>query len=472
MAVKTTTTELERSRVRVEVEVEPESVEKELKATAQELARDMKMPGFRKGKVPPEVVMRQLGREAVLDQALRRALPAWYEEAVTGAGVPTVGEPKIDLSQLPEKGSPLAFSIEVGVRPKAVLGDYKGVEAGRREPEATDEEVSGELEAQREALASLENVDRAAQKGDFVVLDFVGTVDGEPFEGGDARGYLLELGSDRLIPGFEEQLEGVKAGDKRDVKVTFPADYGAGPPDGVALAGKEAVFASEAKEVKEKKLPELDDDFAADAGGFDSLDEMRAELAEKIKEVKSQQTEGEFRENVVDAVAQNSTIDVPTELVEAKAAEMWQQAARGLARRGIPADQYLQMTGRTEAELVDEAKPDAEKALRREAVLAAVIDAESIEVTDDELIDALRSAATGADGSQPTEEDLRKTLDRAREQGRDELLREDIAMRKAVEFLAEHAKPIDIDKAEARDKLWTPEKEAAEKKSKLWTPGS
>jgi trigger factor len=467
MAVKTTTTELDRSRVRVDVEVEPDAVERELTATAKDLAREMKMPGFRKGKVPAEVVMRQLGREAVLDQALRRALPAWYEEAVTDARVATVGDPKIDLSDLPPKGGPLAFTIEVGVRPKAKLGDYKGVEAGRREAQATDEEVDGELEAQREALASLENVDRAAGNGDFVVLDFVGRVDGEPFEGGDARGYLLELGSERLIPGFESQLEGATAGETREVKVTFPADYGA-----EHLAGKEAAFECEVKEVKEKRLPELDDDFAADAGGFDSLEEMRTEIAAKIAEVKGQQLEAEFREHVVDAVAANATIDVPTELVDAKAREMWQQAARGLARRGIPPDQYLQMTGRSEDQLVDDAKPDAEKALRREAVLAAVVEAEAVEVSDDELIDALRTAATGEDGSQPTDEDLPKTLERAREQGRDELLREDIAMRKAVDLLAEHAKPIPIEQAEARDKLWTPEKEAAEKKSKLWTPGS
>ena len=467
MAVKTTTTELDRSRVRVEVEVEPSAVETALTTTAKELAREMKMPGFRKGKVPAEVVMRQLGREAVLDQALRRALPAWYEEAVTDAHVATVGDPKLDLADLPEKGDPLTFSIEVGVRPKAELGEYKGVEAGRREAAATDEEVDGELEAQRDALASLENVDRPAGKGDFVVLDFVGKVDGEPFEGGDARGYLLELGSGRLIPGFEEQLEGASPGDDREIRVTFPDDYGA-----EHLAGKETVFEAEVKEVKEKKLPELDDDFAADAGGFDSLAEMREEIASKIAEVKGQQLEGEFRQNVVDAAAANATIDIPAELVAAKAGEMWSQAARGLAQRGIPPDQYLQMTGRTQEQLVEDTKPDAEKALRREAVLAAVIAAEAIEVSDDELLDALRTAATAADGTQPSDEDLQATLDRAREQGRDELLREDIAMRKAVDVLAEHAKPIPIEQQEARDKLWTPEKEAAEKKSKLWTPGS
>jgi trigger factor len=163
---------------------------------------------------------------------------------------------------------------------------------------------------------------------------------------------------------------------------------------------------------------------------------------------------------------------VPTELVEAKAREMWQNAARGLAQRGIPPDQYLQMTGRTEEQLVEDAKPDAEKALRREAVLAAVVEAEAIEVSDEELIDALRTAATGADGTQPSDADLQKTLERAREHGRDELLREDIAMRKAVDLLAEHAKPIPVEQAEAREKLWTPDKEAAEKKSQLWTPGS
>ena len=467
MAVKTTTTELDRSRVRLEVEVEPAAVEKELTATAKELARDMKMPGFRKGKVPAEVVMRQLGREAVLDQTLRRALPAWYEEAVTDARVATVGDPKVDLTDLPEKGAPLAFTIEVGVRPKAKLGDYKGVEAGRREAQATDEEVETELEAQREALASLENVDRPAEKGDFIVLDFVGKVDGEPFEGGDARGYLLELGSERLIPGFEAQLEGASAGESRTVTVTFPDEYGA-----EHLAGKEAVFECEVKEVKEKRLRDLDDEFAADAGGFDTLAEMREEIASKITELKGQQLDGEFRENVVDAVAANATIDIPSELVASKATEMWNQAARGLARRGIPPDQYLQMTGKTEEELVEDAKPDAEKALRREAVLAAVIETEGIEVSDDELIDALRTAATAADGSQPTDADLQKTLERAREHGRDELLREDIAMRKAVDVLAEHAKPIPIEQQEARDKLWTPEKGAAEKKSKLWTPGS
>src|SRR3954453_19653930 len=251
-ALKTNTSDLDDNRVRIEVEVPPETVEQELTSTATQLGREMRIPGFRKGKVPAQMVIRQLGRESVLDEAVRHALPRWYERAVTDAKIAAIGDPKLDLDDLPEKGAPLAFSIEVAVRPKAELGDYKGLEVGRREPEPADSEIDEELDRMREQSASLETVDRPAQNGDFVVLDFVGTVDGEPFEGGEARGYLLELGSDRLIPGFEEQLVGASAGDERDVNVTFPDEYQA-----EHLAGKDAVFATTVREVKEKKVPEL-----------------------------------------------------------------------------------------------------------------------------------------------------------------------------------------------------------------------
>src|SRR5947207_125286 len=236
-AVKTTTTELGDSRVRLEVEVPTEALERELNAAASAIGGELRVPGFRKGKVPPQVVIRQVGREAVLDEAVRRGLPSWYEQAVSEAGIATVGDPKVDLTDLPERGAPLAFTIEVGVRPEAELGDWRGVEVGRREAEVSPDEIEAELERLRESLASLETVDRPAAKSDFVVIDFVGSVDGEPFEGGEARGYLLELGSERLIEGFEKQLEGASAGERREVKVTFPADYQA-----ENLAGKEASF--------------------------------------------------------------------------------------------------------------------------------------------------------------------------------------------------------------------------------------
>ena len=462
----TRTSELDDSRVRVDVEVAPEALERELQAAAKALGGDLKIPGFRKGKVPPQVVLQRIGREAVLDEAVRRALPGWYERAVADAGIATVGDPSVDLESLPDKGAPLEFSIEVGVRPEAKLGEYRGLEVGRREPRVTDEQIDEQLEALRERSARLENVDRPAQDGDSVVLDFEGTIDGEPFEGGTARGYLLELGTGRLIEGFEEQLSGASAGEERRVEVTFPADYGA-----EELAGRDAVFEVTVKEVKEKRLPELDDEFAAEEGGFDSLDELREELTARLREVEERQIATEFRDAAVDAAAAAAEIDLPKALVHAKAHEMWARTRQGLQQRGLDPAQYLQLTGKSEHELIEEVEPDAERSLRRESVLAALVEAEGIEVTDDELLDYLREGLA-ASGRPAEEQTVAGALERMKSTGRDEAAREDVAMRKAADLLVEHATPIPLEQAEAREKLWTPEKEQKERSGQIWTPGS
>lgn len=463
--VKTTTTELGDSRVRVEVEVGAEAVERAVDSAARALGGKLKIPGFRKGKAPPAVVVQRVGREAVLDEALRRGLPDWYEQAVGDAGIVTVGDPKLDLAGVPEKGSPLAFSIEVAVRPPARLGKYKGVEVGRRKPDVPDEEVEAELGRLRESVASLETVERAAAGGDFVVLDFAGTVDGEPFEGGEARGYLLELGSGRLIEGFEEQLIGAAAGEEREVEVTFPADYHA-----EHMAGKTAVFATTVKEVKAKRLPELDDDFAGEAGGFETLEELRADIRSRLRKLHERAIEREFREAAVDAAAAAAKIDLPEELVHAKAHEMWERTAHRLGAEGIDPAGYLKLTGKNEEEIVREAESDAELALARESVLAAIVEAEGIEVSDEEIMEALRAAAQGEDG--PGERALERSLERAKSEGRDQALRQDIAMRKAVELVVEHAKPIPLERAKAREKLWRPGKSARGERRRIWTPGS
>jgi trigger factor len=307
-------------------------------------------------------------------------------------------------------------------------------------------------------------VERDATGGDFVVIDFAGTIDGEPFEGGEGRGQLVELGSGRLVPGFEEQLQGVSAGEEREVAVTFPEDY---PSE--QLAGKDAAFAVEVKEVKEKQLPALDDDFAVEAGGFDSLDELRAEIRERIGEAEERAIETEFREAAVDAAVEAATVEIPHELVHAKAHEMWHRTARRLAAQGIDPQRYLELSGKTEEELAHDAEPDAERALKREAVLAEIVKAEGIEVTDEEIQEALREAA----GPDASEKQLKRALKRARAQGAEEALREDIAMRKAVDLLVEHAKPIPAEAAAAREKLWTPEKDRDEEGAgQIWTPGS
>ena len=451
--VQTTTKDLGDSRVRVEAEVAADAVEGAVHDAAAQLGRDMKVDGFREGKIPPQVVLQQVGRTAVVDEAVRHALPEWYEDAVRDAGITTVGNPDLDLDALPEKGSPLAFSFEVGVRPTATLGDYKGVDAARRDPEVGDEQIQAEIDRLRESLASLETAERAAARGDYVVLDFTGSIDDEAFEGGEARGFLLELGSGRLVEGFERQLEGASAGEQRTVAVTFPDDY-----ETERLAGRDASFAVTVKEVKEKRLPEVDDELAIEAGGCESLEQLRSEIRDQLSEAQAEEIERDFREAAVDAVAARATVEVPHDLAHSKAHEMWRVTAQRLGQQGLPPDQYLQMLGKTEEELVTESEQEAEKALRREATLTALIEAEGIEVSDDELLDALRKAASQPGTPAASDQALRRSLKKARARGTDDALREDIAMRKAVDLIVEHATVVPAEQTPDRgsQKIWTP----------------
>jgi trigger factor len=470
MAVKTTTTELPESRVRVEAEVPPEEVERRLQQTARKLGSQLKIPGFRKGKVPPPVVVNRIGRAAVLDEAVRGSLGTWYVDAIDASGIDPVGDPTLDLGDLPGEGEPLTFSIEIGVRPRATLGEYKGLEVGRREPNVSDEAVDRQVEELRDRLARLETAqDGAAQEGDFAVADFTGTVDGEPVDGGEGRDELVELGSGRLSDEMEAALTGMKAGETKNVDIAFPDDHRA-----EQLRGKTATFEVAVKEVKRKELPELDDDFAGDAAGFDTLEELRDDIRSKLEEAETRAIEAEFREAALDAAVAGATIDVPPGLVEARARELWEQLSTTLERQGISAEAYQRISGKTEDQMIEEAKPDAERALRREAVLAAVVEAEGIEPTDEELTEAL---AHSAEHENTTPE---KLLERLRDANRLEALRRDIASRKAVDVLAESAKAITVEQAKARDKLWTPGKDEPEgeregapggQPGKLWTPG-
>ena len=472
-SVTTTRQDLAASRVRVEVEVESSAVEHELEGAARALAGDMKVPGFRQGKVPPPVVIQRIGRQAVLDEAVRRALPGWYGQAVQQEHIAVVGEPQVDLADLPERGAPLSFAFEVGVRPKATLGEYKGLEVPRREPTVSEEAVDAEVDRLREDQASLETVARPAALGDFVVIDFVGTIDGEEFEGGQARGHLLELGSGRLVEGFEEGLVGASAGEEREVSVSFPEDYRA-----EGLAGRQADFAVTVREVKGKRLPEADDDFALEAGGFDTLAELRDDIRARLAEREEHAIDLEFRAAVVDAVVDRAQIDVPSELVHAKAHESWEHTARQLESQGIDPARYLELTGKDQEEMIHDAEPEAEHALRRESVLAAIVEAEGIEVSDEEILQSLREAATGPESKPPSERQLARSLERAKADGRADSLREDIAMRKAVDLLVESAKPVPaeaaeaVDRAEAGVQIWTPEQERGGRPTELWTPGS
>jgi trigger factor len=306
------------------------------------------------------------------------------------------------------------------------------------------------------------------------LIDYSGTIEGEPFAGSEQRDFLVELGGRGLLKEFDDALAGAAAGDERTVEVTFPEDH-----EPAELAGKTASFAVKVSEVREKKMPELDDDFAAEASEFDTLEELRAEIASRIREALGRRAEAEFREAAVEVAAQAAKVEIPEAIASARAEEMWERVERSLAARGVSPEAYLQMQGKTREELIAEARDDAERGLRREATLAAIAEAESIEPTDDDLLEAL---GPGEGKTEP-----RKLLRRLRESGRDAVLREDVRLRKAAELVASEATPIPVSQAEARERLWTPEKGerdvaeaerapaapgAAGKPGELWTPGS
>jgi trigger factor len=486
--VSTTVTELPDSRVRVDVQVAPEEVEARVQRKAGELGRELKLPGFRKGKVPAPLVLQRVGREAVLDEAVRDSLGGWYAEAIRASEIVPVGDPKIELGPLPGRGNALEFSIEIGVLPAAELGEYRGLEVGRREPVLDEELVEREIETMRERLARLQTAQRPAGEGDYVVVDYVGRlpVVGEevgegsepgattlvPFEGGEGRDQLIELGGSNLIPGFEEGLLGARAGETRTVGVSFPDDY-----PNQELAGREASFQIAVKEVKGKLLPDVDEDFAVDAG-FDDVDELREDIGRRLLGADEQRIEQEFREAALDAAVAGARVSVTEELARSRAEEMWERMLHSLSHRGISREAYLQIVGRGEDEMLAEMAPDAERALRREAVLTAIVAAEEIEPSEEDLLEALTPTAE-REGIPPEQ-----VLARLRDAGRLEELREDLAARQAIELIVEQAKPIPVERAIAREKLWTPEKEAESEREQagagvgeggspggLWTPG-
>jgi trigger factor len=497
-AVNTTVTELPESRVSVDVEIAAEEIQKTLENQARKLGQEMKVPGFRTGKIPPAIVIQRIGRESILDEAVRSRLTDWYLKAVQESGIAPVGDPEVDLGDLPAEGKPLSFSFEVGVRPTAKLGAYRGVEVGRREPAADPEDVDAQIEEMRERFARLEVVKRPAENGDFVTIDFLGTIDGEPFSGGEGRDQLIDLGAGQLIPGFEEGIIGMSAGETKTIDATFPEDYAA-----KHVAGQPAQFEITVKEVKHKDLPALDDDFASDAAGYDTMDELRESIAAELLEHDAKQVDIEFRAGALDAVVAEAEVDVPPALVTARAHELLERMLHALSHQGINKQHYLQISGKTEAELIAESKPDAEQALRREAVLAAIIDAEKIEPTEQQLLDALEPAAEREQMSR------QKLLDRLRSAGRVDALAKEVAAEQAIDLVIDTAKPVSPEQADkkraaaekkqaakkktaaaaepkkkapakrkpavkkGKDELWTPEGDKpAGDADKLWTPGS
>lgn len=449
-ALSATVTELPESRVRVDAQVPADELERRIEQVARAIGRDMKMPGFRAGKIPPKVVVQRIGREAVFEETVRSTIARWYVQAVDETGIHTVGDPDLTLGDQSGPGEPWSFSFEIGVRPEATLGAYKGLEAPRREPTADEDAIEQQLGELRDRMSRLETVEAPAGEGDFILMDYVGTLAGEdePFEGGTGSDQLIELGSGRLIPGFEEGLTGASAGDQRTVTVAFPGEYQV-----EELAGRSATFDVNVKEVRRKELPELDDQFASDAAGFETLAELREDIAARLREHDERHADAEYREAVLDAAVAQATITIPNALIAARAKDLLERMLHGLEHQGIRRDMYFQMAGKSEEELLEEGADDAERTLRREAVLAAIVEAEDLEPSEGEVLDALQAAAAR---EQTTPEKLRTQLEKA---GRLDELVEELRQRAALELIVEHATPIEPERAAAREQLWTPGKD-------------
>jgi trigger factor len=466
-------TTLEDNRVRLDVAVPEDEVQRRMERAIRRLGREVRVPGFRPGKAPAEVIVQRVGHDAVVQEMLKSALGDWYSEAVAETGIVPIDDPDLDLEGVPDEGD-LTFTATVEVRPRASLGDYAGLEVGRAEPVVPEGALDEQLERLRMQAARLQVVGRAAEEGDFVVIDFDGSQNGKRLKNATARDYLVEIGGGRLVPEFDRALRGTSAGDT----VTFPVAYGEG--DGrPELRNRTVDYSVTVKAVQERVLPPLDDELAVGVSEFDTLEELTADLERRLQEAAEAQVEELYRRMVIDAVTERATVEVPAVMVDRRIGTILQGTAEQLPQ-GVSFEQYLAATGRTLEQLVEELRPDAEAAIRRELVVEAVADAEAIEVTDEEMEQQVREDA------EATGRAFDRLMHDLKHHGGWEALRQDMRLRRAVDHLVSGATAIPMATAEARERLWTPEDErrkgaqgageAAEGKTptagKLWTPGS
>ncbi|HET6849975.1 MAG TPA: trigger factor [Gaiellales bacterium] len=463
--MKTQLEELEANRVRLTVEVPAHDVDHAFEHALNDLSQSVRLPGFRKGKAPKGLVMQRIGRDAVIEEALEHHLSGWYRRAVAVSGIDPIDRPTIDWQDEPVEGEVFSFQAEVEVKPKPEVRSYKGMSGVRPPVEVPREAVDQELERLRLTVAELNPVERGAKDGDFVVIDFTGSIDDEPFEGGSGTDYGIELGSGRLISDLEQGLEGMKAGDEKDVPVAFPADYPA-----EHLAGQAASFHVVMKDVKERLLPDLDDEFAKSVSEFDTLKELEDDITGRFSEALQEESDRVFRSSVLDDLAKQLSTELPEALVRGRMADMTRSMIESLASRGMEMSDYLRLTGQSAEQVVEALRPQAEDAVRKDLVLEAVADAEKIEITDEMVEAFIREQATQG-GEDPDELVSRLMEDPATLTA----LRIDLRLQKALDIVVDNAKEISPEQAEAREKLWTPEKEsegAAAKPTTIWTPGS
>jgi trigger factor len=426
-------TKLEDNKVRLDVEVPPDAVRQGVEAKVRELGRKVRVPGFRPGKAPRRVIENHLGRDYIYMEALQEELPGWYSQAVVETDLRPIDRPEIHFDEPLDEKEGFKFSATVAVRPEATLGEYKGLEVPKREVEVTDEQVDEQLEQMRGQFATLAAIeDRPVQEGDFVIIDFRGEklATGEPLEGGEAEDYMLEVGRGELLEDFEKNVVGMNAGERKQFAVTFPPDYAEG-----SLRGQSVLFHVNVKEIKERDLPPLDDEFAKEASEFETLEELRAAVREQLEEAARQRADGEFRGRVLDAVAEGAEVEVPEVMVHEKAHEMVESFERSIRAQGIEPEQYYQLAGASHADLEDRVRPDAEDTVKKELVLDAVTSTEGIDADEEQVMHEIEHLA---ENSERSPEELAETM---RQNGTYALLEEEISRQRALDYLVENAVP-------------------------------
>ena len=419
---------LEHNMAKLTIEVPAEDVEKALQAAYLKERSKISLPGFRKGKVPRQMIEKMYGPEVFYDEAANHMISEAYGKAIDECELEIVSQPKIEVTQL-EKGKSFIFTAEVAVKPEVTLGEYKGLKVDKVSTRVTQKEVDEEIEKERERNArTIDVTDRAVQDKDMVTLDFEGFVDGEAFEGGKGENYPLTIGSGSFIPGFEEQLIGAEIDKETEVKVTFPEDYQA-----EELAGKDAVFKCTVHQIKAKELPELDDEFASDVSeSCETLEDYRAEVKAKIKERKEREGRQKKEDQAVNQAIENSQMDIPQPMIDLEAKQLADDFARRLMQQGMSVDQYFQLTGLSEDKIIDELKPQAEKRIKTRLVLEAVVAAEDIQVSDERLDEELQKMA---DSYQMEVDKLKEFMG----ENEKKQMKEDIAVQEAVTLIADAA---------------------------------
>ena len=428
MSVKVET--LEKNMAKLVIEVPAEELEKALQAAYNKNKSKISIPGFRKGKVPRQMVEKMYGPGFFYEDAANMLIPVEYDKAAAECGLELVSRPVIDIEQI-EKGKPFIFTAEVAVKPEVTLGEYKGIEVAKANVEVSEEEVAAELEKEREKNARTISVeDRAVENGDMIMLDFEGFVNGVAFDGGKGENYPLTIGSNAFIPGFEDQLVGAKIGEDVEVNVTFPEEYQA--PE---LAGCAATFKCKVNEIKVKELPELDDDFAQDVSKFDTLEEYKEDVKAKLAANKADAAKRAKEDAVIEKIIENAQMDIPEAMIDTQARQLVDEFAQRIQSQGLSFEQYLQFTGMNLDTALEQMKPNAVKRIQSRLVLEAVVKAENLEVSEEDV------KAEIAKMAETYKMDAEKLAEIMSEEEKKQI-QMDMAIEKAVELVTEAAKEV------------------------------